>query len=62
MAQPKGKYLTMVVRCAWCKPPRELRRETVWVNDPNERDPMYSDGICPECAAAQFPVKPKGAR
>ena len=60
MAQPKGKYVTMIVKCGWCG--KELRRETVWVNDPNEPDPMISHGICPECAAAQFPVKPKGAR
>lgn len=61
MVQHKpGKYVTMIVVCAWCK--KELRREPVWVDDPATPDPMISHGICPECSAKQFPVKPKEAR
>lgn len=60
MAQPKGKQVTMIVVCAWCK--KEQRREVVWVDDLATPDPMISHGICQDCLAKQFPAKPKGAR
>jgi len=45
-----GKEVTIIIRCAWCNPKRELSRRQVWMDDPNSPDPTYSDTMCESCA------------